>query len=49
MPLYEAKVRTPAGETTDRVFAHNAQEAKRIFEERHGPRNVPFYPRLIPS
>ena len=37
MPMYETTVRTPAGETKDRVFAPNAQEAKKLLEQRHGP------------
>jgi hypothetical protein len=42
-------VRTPSGETKDRVYAQNAQEAKRLLEQRHGPRNVPYIPHIIPS
>lgn len=49
MPMYETTVRTPAGDTKDRVFASNPQEAKKLFEQRHGPRNVPYIPRIIPS
>jgi hypothetical protein len=49
MPMYEATVRTPAGETKDRVYASTAQEAKRLLEQRHGPRNVPYIPHMIPS
>lgn len=49
MPMYEATVRTPTGETKDRVYADNAQEAKRLLEQRHGPRNVPYIPHIIPS
>ena len=49
MPMYEATVRTPTGETKDRVYANNAQEAKRLLEQRHGPRNVPYIPHMISS
>ena len=49
MPMYETTVKTPTGETRDRVFAPNAQEAKKLFEQRHGPRNVPYIPHMIPS
>ena len=49
MPMYETTVRTPTGETKDRVYAQNAQEAKRLLEQRHGPRNVPYIPHMIPS
>lgn len=49
MPMYEATVRTPSGETKDRVYASNPQEAKRLLEQRHGPRNVPYIPHIIPS
>ena len=47
--MYETIVQTPNGETKDRVFAQNAQEAKRLLEQRHGPRNVPYIPHMIPS
>jgi hypothetical protein len=47
--MYEATVRTPTGETKDRVYANNAQEAKRLLEQRHGPRNVPYIPHMISS
>ena len=49
MPMYETEVRTPIGPTKDRVFAPNAQEAKKFLEQRHGPRNVPYIPHMIPS
>jgi hypothetical protein len=47
--MYETTVRTPAGETKERVFASTAQEAKKLLEQRHGPRNVPYIPHMIPS
>ena len=49
MPMYEAVVRTPEGPKTERVYAQNAQEAKKLLEQRHGPRNVPYIPHMIPS
>ncbi len=48
MPMYETTVRTPQGETKDRVWAKDVTEAKQLFEQRHGPRNVPFVPKIIP-
>jgi hypothetical protein len=49
MPMYETTVRTPTGETKDRVYAKDLQEARMLFEQRHGPRNVPYIPHIIPS
>ena len=49
MPMYETTVRTPQGETKDRVYAKDLQEARMLFEQRHGPRNVPYIPKIIPS
>ena len=49
MPMYETTVRTPQGETKDRVYAKDAQEAKKLLEQRHGPRAVPYIPHIIPS
>ena len=49
MPMYEATVKTPTGETKDRVYAKDVQEAKQLLEQRHGPRNVPYIPHMIPS
>jgi hypothetical protein len=49
MPMYETTVRTPQGEIKDKVFAPNVQEAKKLLEQRHGPRNVPYIPHIIPS
>ena len=47
--MYETTVRTPTGDVKDRVYAANAQEAKTLLEQRHGPRNVPYIPHIIPS
>jgi hypothetical protein len=49
MPMYETTVRTPQVEQKDRVYAKDLQEARTLFEQRHGPRNVPFIPHIIPS
>jgi hypothetical protein len=49
MPMYEATVRTPTGETKDRVFAKDLAEARLLLQQRHGPRNVPYIPHIIPS
>jgi hypothetical protein len=47
--MYEAVVRTPQGDSKDRVFAKDMQEARQLLEQRHGPRNVPYLPKIIPS
>ena len=50
MKLFEATVRRPDGsEFKDRVGANDAQEARLLLQQRHGPRAVPFLPRIIPS
>ena len=49
MPMYETTVRTPQGETKDRVYAPNVQEARKLFEQRHGPQAVPYIPHVVPS
>jgi hypothetical protein len=47
--MYETTVRTPNGDQKDRVYAKDLQEARALFEQRHGPRNVPFIPHIVPS
>ena len=48
--LWEATVRTPDGkEFKDRVGAQTVEEAKLLLQQRHGPRAVPYLPKLIPS
>lgn len=48
--LFEATIRTPDGrEFKDRVGAENAQQARLLLQQRHGPRSVPYIPHLIPS
>ena len=49
MPMYETTVRTPQGEVKDRVWARDLAEARMLLEQRHGPRNVPNIPKIIPS
>ena len=50
MKLFEATIRQPDGrEFTDRVGADNAEGARRLLQQRHGPRAVPYMPRMIPS
>jgi hypothetical protein len=50
MKLFEATVRRPDGtEFKDRVGANDAQEARMLLQQRHGPRAVPYMPHLIPS
>ena len=50
MPMYEATIRTPSGEEKKRVYADNAQEAKKLFEQLYGgPRAVPYLPHIVPS
>ena len=49
MKLFEATVRVNGKEFTDRVGANNAEEARMLLQQRHGPRAVPFMPRMIPS
>ncbi len=47
--MYETTVRTPEGERKDRVWAKDVNEARMLLEQRHGPRNVPFIPHIVPS
>jgi len=47
--MYETTVRTPEGDKKDRVYARDLTEARVLFEQRHGPRNVPYIPHVIPS
>lgn len=49
MKLFEATVRVNGREFTDRVGANDAQEARLLLQQRHGPRAVPYLPRMIPS
>lgn len=50
MKLFEATIRTHDGrEFKDVVGAENAAEARRLLQQRHGPRAVPYMPHMIPS
>ena len=50
MKLFEATIRTQDGkEFKDRVGANDVYEARELLQQRHGPRAVPYLPRLIPS
>jgi type II secretory pathway component PulF len=50
MKLYEATIKTPDGrEFKDRVGADSAEEARKLLQQRHGPRAVPYIPHMIPS
>jgi hypothetical protein len=49
MKLFEATIRVNGKEFVDRVGAKDAQEARMLLQQRHGPRAVPFLPRIIPS
>ena len=50
MKLFEATVKRPDGtEFKDRVGANDAYEARALLQQRHGPRAVPYLPRMIPS
>ena len=42
MKLFEATVRVNGKEFTDRVGANDAQEARLLLQQRHGPRAVPY-------
>ena len=50
MKLFEATVKGPDGkEFKARVGADTAEEARRLLQQLHGPRSVPYLPRIIPS
>ena len=52
MKLWEATIRPPGPGTQEfraRVGAETAEEARRLLQQLHGPRSVPYLPRLIPS
>lgn len=49
MKLYEATIRVNGREFKDRVGAETAEQARRLLQERHGPRAVPYLPHMIPS
>jgi hypothetical protein len=49
MKLWEATIRIDGREFKDRVGANTAQEARMLLQQRHGPRAVPYLPRMIPG
>ena len=52
MKLWEATIRPPGPGTTEfkvRVGAESAEEARKLLQQLHGPRSVPYLPKLIPS
>ena len=52
MKLWEATIRPPGPGITEfraRVGAETAEEARRLLQQLHGPRSVPYLPRLVPS
>ncbi len=49
MKLFEATIRVDGKEFKDRVGANTADEARRLLQQRYGPRAVPFMPHMIPS
>ena len=49
MKLFEATIRTPDGkEFKDRIGAETAQEAMKLFQQKYGPRSVPYLPKIVP-
>jgi hypothetical protein len=49
MKLFEATIRVDGKEFKDRVGAETADEARKLLQQRYGPRAVPFIPHMIPS
>ena len=52
MKLWEATIREPGPggkEITARVGADTAEEARRLLQQLHGPRSVPYLPRMVPG
>jgi hypothetical protein len=49
MKLFEATIKLNGREFKDRVGANTAEEARQILQQRHGPRAVPYLPKMIPS
>lgn len=52
MKLWEATVRQPgpgSAEIKVRVGAETAEEARRLLQQLHGPRSVPYLPRQVPQ
>jgi len=50
MKLFEATIKRPDGtEFKDQVGANTAEEARQLLQQRHGPKAVPYMPKIIPS
>lgn len=52
MKLWEAIVRQPGPGTEEikvRVGAETAEEARRLLQQLHGPRSVPYLPKQVPQ
>lgn len=49
MKLFEATILLNGKEFKDRVGANSAEEARKLLQQRHGPRAVPYAPYIIPS
>jgi hypothetical protein len=49
MKLFEATIRVDGREFKDRVGAETAEEARKLLQQRYGPRAVPYIPHMIPS
>ena len=52
MKLWEATVRQPGPGTEEikvRIGAETAEEARRLLQQLHGPRSVPYLPRQVPQ
>ena len=49
MKLFEATIRVDGKEFKDRVGADSAEEARKLLQQRWGPRAVPYIPHMIPS
>lgn len=48
MKLWEATIRTHEGkEFKDRVGADTAEQARVLLQQKHGPRAVPYLPKMI--
>jgi hypothetical protein len=49
MKLFETTVRVNGKEFKDRVGAETAEEARKLLQQKWGPRAVPYIPHMIPS
>ena len=49
MKLFETTIRVNGKEFKDRVGAETAEEARKLLQQKWGPRAVPYIPHMIPS